>query len=209
MNDLDLRAALHRDADLAGEPSPDLLDQLVRRRVYQRRRRTAVLATVAGVVVVGAGVPVGQSFLTSSETQPATQTTVEPTPSPSTTPSVSPETPPPAVTPAPTTPETATVSTPPASVPRPCLDSATARALLPPDGEQGGFYVMDAGGPECAGTWAAVVAGHGVDGKVMTHSTYIFEWVGNGWQRPARDRGELCTSGDIPQALYPLACGTN
>lgn len=79
MNDLnldgvDLRAALHRDADLVGEPSPDLLDQLVRRRAHQHRQRAGLIAVAAAVAVIGAGIPVGASFLTRSHAAPATQT---------------------------------------------------------------------------------------------------------------------------------------
>jgi hypothetical protein len=110
MNDLDLRAALHRDADLAGEPSPDLLDQLVSRRRHQRRQRAGVLTAVLAVVVIGASIPVGQALLTGSDGAPADQTTVDTDPAvtpertPSETPAVTPsETPAetPAVTPVP------------------------------------------------------------------------------------------------------------
>jgi hypothetical protein len=91
MNDLDLRAALHRDADLVGEPSPDLLDQLVDRRRHQRRTRAAMI-TAAAVVVIAAAIPVGSSFFLRSEGSPATQSTtptIESTPP--ATPSESPE----------------------------------------------------------------------------------------------------------------------
>jgi hypothetical protein len=103
MNDLDLRVALQRDADLVGEPSPDLLAQLVDRRRHQRRQRAAVLGAVAAVVVIGAGIPLGSTFLSRSDGGPATQTstpTIEVTPS--ATPSVSPEVIP-EVSPSPTT----------------------------------------------------------------------------------------------------------
>ena len=95
MNDLDLRTALHRDADLVGTPSPDLLDQLVQRRQHQRRQRAGILSAVAAVVVITAGIPVGQSLLTRADGGPASETTVAPTPSVSpevaTTPSVTPD----------------------------------------------------------------------------------------------------------------------
>ena len=76
MNDLDLRTALHRDAELVGSPSPDLLDQLVQRRRHQQRQRAGVFAAVLGVVVIAAGIPVGQSLLARSDSNPASETTV-------------------------------------------------------------------------------------------------------------------------------------
>lgn len=99
MNDLDfggdLRAALHRDADLVGSPSSDLLDQLGRRRQHQRRQRAALLGVAAAVVIVAGGIPVGMSLAASpAPAAPATQP-IAPTPSP--TPTVLP-------TPAPITP---------------------------------------------------------------------------------------------------------
>lgn len=84
MNDLDLRVALQRDADLVGEPSPDLLDQLVDRRRLQRRQRSALLGAVAAVVIIAAGIPIASSLVTRSEGGPATRTetpTIAPTPS--------------------------------------------------------------------------------------------------------------------------------
>jgi hypothetical protein len=80
MNALDLRTALDRDADLVGEPSPDLLDQLVRRRQHQRRQRAGILATAAAVVVIGAGIPVVSSLTMRSDVAPATQPTTASTP---------------------------------------------------------------------------------------------------------------------------------
>jgi hypothetical protein len=79
MNDLDLRAALHRDADLVGEPSPDLLDQLAGRRQHQRRQRAGILATVAAVVVIGAGIPVVSSLTKSADVSPSGQVATTPT----------------------------------------------------------------------------------------------------------------------------------
>jgi hypothetical protein len=75
MNDLDLRTALHRDADLVGEPSPDLLDQLVRRRQHQRRQRAGMLTSALAVVVIAAGIPIGTSLLARSDGGPATDPT--------------------------------------------------------------------------------------------------------------------------------------
>lgn len=80
MNDLDLRLALHRDADLVGEPSPHLLDDLARRRQHQRRQSAGILAAAAAVVLVGAGIPVVSSLALRSHTAPATQQTLAPTP---------------------------------------------------------------------------------------------------------------------------------
>jgi len=87
MNDLDLQAALHRDADLVGEPSPDLLQQLGHRRQRQRRQRTGIAAAVLGVVVIAAGIPLGGALLSSADgglaTAPTSAVTTQ-APSPST-----------------------------------------------------------------------------------------------------------------------------
>jgi hypothetical protein len=80
MNDLDLRTALHRDADLVGEPAPDLLDQLAGRRRHQRRQRAGILAAAAAVVVISAGIPVVSSLTTSADTLPASRPTIASTP---------------------------------------------------------------------------------------------------------------------------------
>src|SRR4051812_46213866 len=102
MNDLDLRTALHRDADLVGEPSPDLLDQLVARRQHQRRQRAGLLTAGLAVVVIAAGIPIGAAFVNRADGGPASETTVDPTrsvtpevvpapsPSPSPTPTAAP-----------------------------------------------------------------------------------------------------------------------
>ena len=57
MNTDELRAALHRDADLAGRPGPDLLDQVVARRRRTRHRRVGIAAGCIAAVIVVAGVP--------------------------------------------------------------------------------------------------------------------------------------------------------
>jgi hypothetical protein len=75
MNDLELRTALHRDADLVGAPPLDLLEQLGQRRQQQSRQRNGIAAAVFGVVVIAAGIPVGQSLLTRSDAGPATEVT--------------------------------------------------------------------------------------------------------------------------------------
>lgn len=209
MNDLDLRAALHRDADLAGEPSPDLLDQLVRRRVHQRRRRTAVLATVAGVLVIGAGIPVGQSFLTSSGTQPATQTTVEPTPSVAPTPSVSPEAPPPAATPTPTTTPTAAFSTAPAVDPDPPCDWDAMEAAMPADTAEHTYSLVLGHGELCAGNWAA--AGYTekqlIDGQWMPDGqAALFQYVDGSWTWRDRYTTSVCNESGIPDVVWQRGC---
>ena len=76
MNDLDLRTALHRDADLVGAPPADLLEQLGQRRQHERRQRAGVLAAVVAVVVIAAGIPLGQSLVTRSESTTATDPVV-------------------------------------------------------------------------------------------------------------------------------------
>jgi hypothetical protein len=112
MNDLDLTIALHRDADLVGEPSPGLLEQLTERRQRQGRQRAGLLAATLGVVVIAAGIPLGGALMNSSDGGPATDPT--PTvsteaPTPSTTAPAPSATPGPSTTPAPSsTPSPAT-----------------------------------------------------------------------------------------------------
>lgn len=62
MNPDELRAALHRDAGLARRPSPDLLDQVIRRGRQARRRRAGVLASSLAVALVVAVVPLGMNW---------------------------------------------------------------------------------------------------------------------------------------------------
>jgi hypothetical protein len=76
MNDLDLRTALHRDADLVGAPSADLLEQLVQRRRDQRRRRAGMLTAGLAVAVISAGIPIGASFSTRGDGGTAHETTI-------------------------------------------------------------------------------------------------------------------------------------
>jgi hypothetical protein len=124
MNDLDLRTALHRDADLVGEPSPDLLDQLVRRRQHQRRQRAGMLTSAVAVVVIAAGIPIGTSLLARSDGGPATDPT----------PTVSTEAP----TPSTATPAPATTAPPSSAVPAPtptaAVEAEPAAPVLGPDG---------------------------------------------------------------------------
>jgi hypothetical protein len=158
MNDLDLRTALHRDADLVGEPSPDLLDQLVRRRQHQRRQRAGMLTSALAVVVIAAGIPIGTSLLARSDGAPASETTVD-DPTPSVSPEVVPT--PAAVTPtpvvAPPTSVAPATSVPPAvDVAPACPDRATLAATLPADTADKEFSIpAEAGDPVCSGVWAA------------------------------------------------------
>ncbi|WP_299955037.1 hypothetical protein [uncultured Modestobacter sp.] len=127
MNDLDLRTALHRDADLVGEPAPDLLDQLRRRRQQQHRQRIGVGGALLAVVVIAAGIPLGGALLGGAEgglaTDPTpTVSTEAPSPSPelpSPSPSPSPE---PSPEPTPPSPEPVT----PVPVPAPVTPSTEA-----------------------------------------------------------------------------------
>lgn len=148
MNDLDLRAALHRDADLVGEPAPDLLDQLARRGDQQRRRRAGLLAAGLSVAVIGAAVPVAATFMTHADSGPAVQTTDEPMPTTfpdSPTPEV------PEVSPTPSS-DTAVVEAPADASP-PCPDHAVVAAALPADSARI-TYRAHPGEPVCSGVWA-------------------------------------------------------
>ena len=126
MNDLDLRTALHRDADLVGEPSPDLLDQLVRRRQHQRRQRAGMVTSALAVVVIAAGIPIGTSLLARSDGGPATDPT----------PTVSTEAPAPSTaTPAPPTTATPSSAAPtPTATPTAAVEADPAALVLGPDG---------------------------------------------------------------------------
>lgn len=135
MNDTALTAALHRDADLVGAPSPDLLEQLTQRRQHQRRQRGGLLATTLGVVVIAAGIPLGGALMNSSDARPATDptptvTTEVPTPSTTApTPSTPAPAPAPSATPSPATvPSSSAAATPTAAL------GADAPPVLGPDG---------------------------------------------------------------------------
>lgn len=52
MNTDEVRAALHRDADLAGRPDPDLLTQVIARRRRTRHRRAGIAATCLAAAIV-------------------------------------------------------------------------------------------------------------------------------------------------------------
>jgi hypothetical protein len=123
MNELDLRIALHRDADLVGEPAPDLLDQLAVRRDKQRRHRAGMLATALAVAVIGAGIPVGQSLLAQPDRSPVDQAPVTSTQSVDPTPARTPE-------PSPTIAPSGTVVVDPPPVPEDAIPSATQQATI-------------------------------------------------------------------------------
>lgn len=202
MNDLDLRTALHRDADLVGSPSPDLLDQLVQRRRRQRRQRAGILSAVAAVVVIAAGIPVGQSLLSSSDTSPAGETTVAPTPSVApevaATPSVTPD-----VLPTPTA-EAPAVSVPsPADVTPPCPDLDTLQAALPPDTPDLWYRIFRGEEPLCSGPWAA--AGYSrITPDTPDGEAGLWRNVDGAWT--FHFRGEYCDVVTLPIAVYQRAC---
>ena len=186
MNDLDLRTALHRDADLVGEPAPDLLEQLVHRRQQQRRQRAGVAVAVLGVVVIAAGIPLGGALLDRSESQATdptpTVSTVAPTPSaqvpipapPPPLPSVTPPAPapePPAAPPVPPAPSTGAPAGPTDFVLGPdglgplrlgmSRDQAEATGLVPP------FWNENPSGP-CA--WRSQLVGSPADAGIVLDS---------------------------------------
>jgi hypothetical protein len=212
MNDLDLRTALHRDADLVGSPSPDLLEQLTARRQHQRRQRTGVLTAVLGVIVIAAGIPLGQSLTASSDGGPAT----DPAPIVSTeAPAPSTEAPP-VVVEAPATSASAAVEAPA------CPDADTLRATLPPDSATKQYRIEPQDGLVCSGSWAAagytettiIPAGTVVDG-VPTETDEVhpdgqaglFHHVGGGWTNLARMTH--CDDPEIPADVWERACNVD
>lgn len=210
MNDLDLRAALHRDADLVGEPSPDLLDQLFRRRRHQRRQRGGVMAAALGVVLIGACIPVGQALLTQSDGRPAVETTVAPPPP--VTPENTPVVPPPSPAPSPSpSPETDVVEPPPVpdAVAPGCPDQATLlaiRSASAPDTSADLFTSSMA--TVCSGQWAFTVFIHeGVDDEGFAFGNsmpQLFRFVGGAWT-PVH-RSEHCAAGEIADDVWELVC---
>jgi hypothetical protein len=209
MNDLDLRAALHRDADLVGEPSPDLLDQLVSRRSHQRRQRAGVLTAVLAVVVIGASIPVGQTLLTRGDGAPADQTTVDQTPS------VTPENPAPAPdvaeTPAVTPSETPSVTTEPEvaeDLPAPdCPDPATLLSIWPEPPAPGAQLQPSSMQTLCSGEWAfTVFIQSGVDQGIEWGNSVpaLFRFVDGAWTPD--NRFERCDAGAIPDDIWELVC---
>lgn len=207
MNDLDLRAALHRDADLVGEPSPDLLDQLVRRRSHQRRQRAGLVAVAAAVAVIAAGIPVGASLVGRSHVAPATQ---------STTPSVITEAAPttPAAEPTATTPSTSTgrtATSPTVPLVPDCPTGSQLAAVIPGQSSSHWFTPVQPEYVRCSGTWAVEFLNNTntyFDGSHTTGYTALFQYVGGRWV-PV-DRGQNCpVPGRVPQAIYSDACETD
>jgi hypothetical protein len=222
MNDLDLRAALHRDADLVGEPAPDLLDQLSRRRQHQQRQRAGFLAVGLAVVVIGAGIPVASSFMTQSDAGPATDPT----------PSISTEGPP--TTAAPTTTPTVVVPPPvetpvpevPVDEPPTCPDRTVLEATLPPDTAAVTYSMHHTETAVCSGIWAATgytvtrvygagepysyIDDQGVLVEGITESEYgngeagLFRYVDGSWTFHFRD--DYCDKITLPDVIWERAC---
>jgi|tagenome__1003787_1003787.scaffolds.fasta_scaffold20083421_1 hypothetical protein len=201
MNDLDLRIALHRDAELVGEPAPDLLEQLAVRRDKQRRQRAGMFAAALGVVVIAAGIPVGSSLLTQSDSGPAVEVTVDPTP-PTTpaTPSTTPVAPP--VTEAPVT------TAPVAAEPRECPDQATLLAILTSSSKPPADLYPNSFATLCSGEWAFTVFNHdgvGSDGLPFANAvSKLYRFVDGNWTPD--DRDARCKAGDIPDDIWELTC---
>jgi hypothetical protein len=221
MNDLDLRTALHRDADLVGEPSPNLLEQLTQRRRHQRRQRAGVLTAALAVAVIVAGVPVGQSLLTRADGGPASTPTVDETPSVS--PDVEPT--PPVVTSTPAPDQTVTPSdraaagsttvtqepTIPTSADAPvgCPTLDELRAVLPLKDALGALMSIKDPFLECSGAWAIAYVNH--DAPEPTEQFHIsgiqlFHYVDGAWA--AVFDHNVCSTGEVPAAIDYLACHT-
>jgi hypothetical protein len=206
MNDLDLRTALHRDADLVGSPSPDLLDQLVKRRRHQQRQRAGVLAAVLGVVVIAAGIPVGQSLLARSDTSPAGETKVAPTPS------VTAD-----VVPTPTAASTAAEAPavsvpPPADVTPPCPDLATLDATLPGDTATKEFAIFAGEEVVCSGVWAAA----GYSERTLTDGEWrgdgqagLFRYADGSWTWRDRYTTNVCDDPGMPAVVWERGCNVD
>jgi hypothetical protein len=176
MNDADLSAALHRGADLAGEPAPDLLDQLSRRRVHQRHQRLGMAAAVLGVVLVAGGIPLGFALADHPDGRTA-------------------HTPPVTTAPAPTSPTSAAPALP---APPGCPDAAALFPLLSA-GERADGRGAAPGPATCSGDWALI----GVRGPAY-QSVALFRFVDGGWTEV--DRSQACSAGDVPAALVDGTC---
>ena len=232
MNDLDLRTALHRDADLVGEPSPDLLEQLGQRRRRERRQRFGVGGAVLAVLVIAAGIPLGQSLAGGSDgtaVDPGpTVTTPAPTPTP-VAPTTAPappvvETPPPTSgTPvAPVAPVAPPVTAaPPAAdtvetIACPSLDAL--QAALPAATAQTWSTIQTAEQPVCSDGWAA--AGYSDHTALSPEEAAqvgyaetsegqagLFRYTGGSWT--LLDRGDHCGDAGIPAAVWQRACNVD
>jgi hypothetical protein len=209
MNDLDLRTALHRDADLVGEPSPDLLDQLVQRRQRQRRQRAGMLTSALAVVVIAAGIPVGSSLLARSDGSPASETTVD-DPTPSVTPEILPTTAP-ATLPVPVPVPEPEVQAP-AADPVTCPDLDTLRAALPADTAERRFTMVSGEEPVCSQGWAA--AGYSestfLDGEWWPDGQAgLFRYVAGSWTWLDRYTSNVCDDTGIPAEVWQRACNVD
>ncbi len=76
MDTIELRAAFHEDADLAGPPPSDPFETLVARRQKSDRQRRAALTAGLAVVLVAIVVPVGISLVGPRDSQVATTPTI-------------------------------------------------------------------------------------------------------------------------------------
>ena len=212
MNDLDLRAALHRDADLVGDPAPDLLAQLARRGDQQRHRRAGLLVAALMVVVLGASVPVAASFMTQSEVGPAVEKTVEPTPTVVETPEPTPVVP--APNPTPVEPQVVEASPSEDVVAPGCPDQATLLPLVHVTPAPPSELVTNSFDTICSasGEWALTVFSQdhlypeGVDPGPEYGMAYpvLFRFADGGWSEV--NRGQSCKAGLIPDDIWELTC---
>ena len=186
MNDADLSAALHRDAELAGSPPADLISQLTRRRQHQRRQRAGVAAAVLGVVVVAGGVPLGLSLLDRPDGGTAT------TPSTPTSSTAAPSTAAPSTAASSSVPSSAALPAPPG-----CPGVAALFELLPPESRADGARA--AGTTACSGDWALI----GVM-RPGSQSVALFRFADGSWT-PV-DNTTACAGGELPEDLAPSVC---
>ncbi|NDI49272.1 hypothetical protein [Goekera deserti] len=217
MNDHDLELALQRDADLVGEPAPDLLDQLSRRRSDQRRQRIGGLAAVAAVVVLAAGVPLGLSAAARSGGPAAEPTTTvspaaptSPTaPTPVPTPSAAPATPVPTTASAPATPSGTTAA--PSTIPAPPPSAPTSTTTKPttkPTTAPTPAAPATAGTTDCP-SFATLQAAMQAGAPAAADTTYAMDaryygpvcsgdWAGAGYSRAYTDpaTGEVFPDGE-------------
>lgn len=200
MNDIDLRTALHRDADLVGPPSPDLLDQLAQRRQHQRRQRAGVFTVVLGVAVLGAGIPLGSSFINRADGGTAGN------PAP---PSITTDAPPPAAPTtavAPPTPIEEPVPPTEAVDPVTCPDPATLESALPADTAAEWYTMVDGEQPVCSGDWAAAAYTQHFP-EWENGEAGLFRSVDGTWT--LLDRSARCGDADIPAAVRERACNVD